>query len=91
MDQIREISHLPQKYFDQPHFMPSALDDIILLQLNRLRAMTRQVELSACNAFRDRDGNLTRRDIVLVLNRISSVFWILMIQKKKEQENGKKS
>ena len=89
MEQIRQQSHFPQNHFDQPHFMPSAADDESLLQLNRLRALSRQVELAACYAFQDRDGNVTRPDIVQALNRISSVLYLLMIQQKKEQEHGK--
>ena len=42
--------------------------------------MARQTELAAYAAFRDSDGNVTRGDILLALNRLSSLLWILMIR-----------
>ena len=83
-EQLREQSHFPQKYFDLPHFMPAASDSRMLLTLNRLRTQVRRTELAAYEAFRDRDGVCTRPDLLLVLNRLSSLFWILMICMKKE-------
>lgn len=83
-EQLREQSHFPQKYFDLPHFMPAASDSRMLLTLNHLRTQVRRTELAAYEAFRDRDGVCTRPDLLLVLNRLSSLFWILMIRMKKE-------
>lgn len=88
---LRQRSHYPQKYYDQPHFMPSAEDSKILLQLNKVRTMIRQTELAAYDAFRDREGAVTREDILKLLNRLSSMLWILMIQKKKEAQYGKQT
>lgn len=90
MDQLRERSHFPQKFYDQPHFMPSAEDSRILLMLNKVRTLIRQTELAAYDAFHDRDGLVTREDILQILNRLSSTLWILMIQKKKEETHGNK-
>lgn len=80
--ELREHSHFPQKYYGQPHFMPSYTDGIAMLRLNRLRTVVRQAELACCRAFSDRDGRLERRDILLALNRLSSLCWILMIRLK---------
>lgn len=88
MEQLREQSHHPQKYFDQPHFMPESNDSRLLLTLNRLRTQVRQTELAAYDAFRDRDGNATRPDLIQGLNRLSSLIWILMIRMKKEERHG---
>ena len=77
-EELRAHSHFPQKYYDQPHFMPDFDDSPILLQLNRLRTMVRQTELAACRAFSQ------RKDLIQVLNRLSSLVWILMIRLKKE-------
>ena len=84
-EELRARSHFPQKYYDQPHFMPDFSDDPLLLQLNRLRTMIRQTEISACRAFTQ------RTDLIQVLNRLSSLVWIMMIQIKKEQSHGEKS
>lgn len=83
---LREHSHFPQKYYDQPHFMPSAEDSKILLSLNRLRTLVRQTELAAYRAFRTVDGDVARQDMILALNRLSSLVWILMIRQKKEDD-----
>jgi ethanolamine utilization cobalamin adenosyltransferase len=86
-DQIRQHSHMPQRYYDQPHFMPSAADSDLLLQLNRLRTLVRQTELAAYKAFRTADGDVTRPDLITALNRLSSLIWILMIRRKKEENS----
>lgn len=87
MDQLREFSHRPELHFEQPHFMPSFTDRKLLLDLNSLRTQLRQTELLACEAFQDRDGGITRRDLIQLLNRMSSLIWIMMIQLKKEETN----
>lgn len=81
-EELRAHSHFPQKYYDQPHFMPQFDDDPMLLQLNRVRTLVRQTEIAACRAF----GR--RTDLIQVLNRMSSLVWILMIRIKKESSHG---
>lgn len=87
MDQqeLRSRSHLPQKYYGQPHFMPEGKDSLLLLQINLARTAARQAELAATHAFCDRDGNPTRPDILQALNRLSSYLYILMIELKAKQ------
>ncbi len=80
--ELREHSHFPQKYYGQPHFMPAHTDGRAMLQLNRVRTVVRQTELACYNAFSDRDGVITRSDILTALNRLSSLCWILMIRLK---------
>lgn len=87
-EQLREQSHRPQKYFDQPHFMPEPNDSELLLWLNRLRTQLREAELALYAAFQDREGLPTRPDLLLALNRLSSLLWIWMLQRKKEDANG---
>ena len=91
MEQLREQSHHPEKYFDQPHFMPAATDSELLLRFNRLRTVIRQTELLACEAFQDRDGRVTRPDIIQLLNRMSSMLWIMVIKRKKEETHGRQT
>lgn len=88
LEQLREQSQHPQRYFDQPHFMPEAADGEMLLRLNELRAWIREAELAAYGAYHDREGLCTRIDILTVMNRLSSLIWILMIRMKKEGTHG---
>lgn len=80
--QLREHSHYPQKYYDTPHFMPDYTMPQAMLALNHLRTVVRRTELAAYRAFRTEDGAVTRDDMILALNRLSSYLWILMIQLK---------
>ena len=82
-DELRSRSHFPQKYYGQPHFMPSMEDSQEVLLLNRARCVARSAELAAVYAFSDRDGNPTRLDILRALNRMSSMLYLLMIEHKK--------
>ena len=83
--QLREYSHYPDKYLGQPHFLPAYTDGPALLAVNKVRTLVRQTELSAYAAFKDVDGNVTRGDIILALNRLSSLMWIMMIKLKAGQ------
>lgn len=85
--QLRERSHFPQKYYDQPHFMPDSSCSWTLLQINRARTMVRQAEINFCRAFRDMEGRCTREDILRGLNRLSSFLWILEIRLASGKEN----
>ena len=78
----RSRSHRPQDYYGQPHFMPEASDGKAMARLNRARCAARDAELRAVDAFSDRDCNPTRPDILMALNRMSSMLYILMVQLK---------
>lgn len=84
-EELRRRSHFPQEYYGQPHFMPEASDGRVIAQLNRLRTVAREAELSAVRAFIDRDGNPTRPDILRAMNRLSSGVYLLMLQAKKQR------
>jgi ethanolamine utilization cobalamin adenosyltransferase len=79
--QLRSHSHFPQNYYGQAHFMPRWSDGPALLQLNRVRCAARNAELAAARAFCNDEG-CTRPDILQLLNRMSSMLYILMIQLK---------
>lgn len=81
-EELRRRSHFPQDYYGQPHFMPASSDGPVIARLNRARCACREAELSAVEAFSDRDGIPTRPDILRALNRMSSMLYILMIQQK---------
>lgn len=80
--QLRERSHYPEKYYGQGHFMPSWRDPAALLAVNRVRTSVRETELAAYRAFQDENGAAAREDIILALNRLSSLFWIMEIKLK---------
>ena len=78
----RQRSHFPQEYYGQPHFMPGVMDGAVIARLNRARCVAREAELSALEAYCGSTGNPSRTDIPLALNRMSSMLYILMIQRK---------
>jgi len=80
--ELRKRSHFPQDYYGQPHFMPEYTDGEAILLLNRARCVARQAELAAVAAFTDEKGNPTRVDLLRMLNRLSSMLYILMIRLK---------
>ena len=82
----RKRSHFPPEYYGQPHFMPSFADGMVIARLNRARCAAREAELASVTAFADREGNITRQDIPQALNRMSSMLYLLMIQKKAKLE-----
>ena len=79
-DELREHSHHPGKYYGIKHFLPSAEQGEMVGYLNRLRTSVREVELVAYKAFREENGTVNREDILRVLNRLSSLFWIMMVK-----------
>ncbi len=82
--EVHERSHQPQKYYGIGHFLPSKEDDVILLRLNRLRTMIRETELACYHAFAQKNGKLSRTDILTALNRLSSACWVLCLARKGE-------
>ncbi len=80
--EIRERSHFPQKFYGIPHFMPSPEDGLPLLLVNRVRCAARNAELRAVDAFTDREGNPTRKDLLQAMNRLSSMLYLVMLQLK---------
>ena len=81
-DELRERSHYPEKYYGQGHFLIHYTDSPAILAVNKVRAVVRQTELAAYRAFRDENGGVARGDIILGLNRLSSLLWIMMIRLK---------
>ena len=87
-EEMRKRSHFPQDYYGTAHFMPDFSDTGVVLCLNRIRTLARQVELAAQHAFMDRDGIPTRQDLLQTLNRISSMLYILMLREKAAYGTG---
>lgn len=70
---IREKSHNPEKHFGRKHLLVHYSMGALCIRLNFLRTLAREAELAAVAAFRD-----TRKDLVEALNRLSSLFYVLM-------------
>ena len=84
--EIHERSHKPQKYYGFGHFMPITIDDgEIVLRLNILRTLSREVELCAYEAFRNSQGIPDREDIILAYNRLSSALYVMMLRTKAKE------
>ena len=79
--EIRERSHRPEKFYGQPHFMPSGRESPLLLQINRARCAARHMELAAAAAFSEG----SRPDLLQAANRLSSVLYLLMIELKSKE------
>ncbi len=77
-EELREQSHYPKKYFGIGHECPSYTMGEVVIALNSIRSFVREVELSAYEAFKTQYGEVQRGDIIKALNRLSSVFWILI-------------
>jgi len=77
-DQIREISHNPQKHIGVKHFMPSHEMGEMMVELNMLRTKIRETEIIAVETFFDPYKGLEREDIIKALNRLSSAVYVMM-------------
>ncbi|MEG0873775.1 MAG: hypothetical protein RSH79_00500 [Clostridiales bacterium] len=78
--EIRERSHYPNKYYNVNHFTPQPEHGKVMAELNYLRAIVREMELSAEHAFYNEDGTTQRDDILEAVNRFSSLIYVFMLQ-----------
>jgi len=78
--ELREMSHFPKKYFGLDHYQPSYELGEAVVVINSLRSLTRETELQAYQAFKSEHGSVEREDIIRTLNRLSSLFWIMMFR-----------
>lgn len=78
---IREYSHYPDKYFGVKHFVPDPKYGKVIAKLNLLRAQIRELEIAAVDAFYNEENkSVERTDIIMALNRMSSLLYIIMCQ-----------
>ena len=77
---LRERSQHPDRYFGRKHLLMDVGVGTLSLRLNLLRTVVREAELAAITAFRDpaAPSRSRREDIIEALNRLSSLFYILM-------------
>lgn len=74
---LRAHSHDPKTHYGVQHFLPSVDMGMEVVLLNKLRTAIRELELVAMDTFRQ-GAQVTREDLVKVLNRMSSATYILM-------------
>ena len=81
-DEIRMRSHTPKKYYGIGHFAAGLEHGEGVILLNTLRAQVREAELAAYDAFKDEYGvpEPGRSGIILALNRLSSLFYVMMFK-----------
>lgn len=79
-DEIRARSHTPQKYYGINHFAAGLEHGEGVILLNTLRTQVREVELAAYDAFKDEYGVPERTDLLCALNRLSSLFYVMMFR-----------
>ncbi|EDQ01656.1 ethanolamine utilization cob(I)yrinic acid a,c-diamide adenosyltransferase EutT [Shewanella benthica] len=81
---IHQWSHHPLKYLGHDHMLPDVAYGPLVAQLNYLRALVRELELTATKVFLDdsmqlSSGGINREDIVAGLNRLSSAVYVVLI------------
>ena len=79
--EIRERSHHPKKHYGIGHFTPDPAQGALMAGLNQLRCQIRELEIAGIEAFMTEEADcIERQDIILALNRLSSVVYIMMCQ-----------
>jgi propanediol utilization protein/ethanolamine utilization cobalamin adenosyltransferase len=89
VDEVRDISHHPDRHFGNGHTAMSYRDGLPVALLNGLRAKAREVELFANRAFGD-GGEPPRPDLLLALNRLSSLLYVLVCRQKAAKREEKR-
>ncbi|HIU26048.1 MAG TPA: cobalamin adenosyltransferase [Candidatus Copromorpha excrementigallinarum] len=76
---LRKVSQNPREFFGIGHIAPDYKMGEICVELNRLRSLSREVELAAIDAFVIK-GRVERADIIKALNRLSSAIYIVYLK-----------
>ena len=80
IDTLKEITHNTHKYYKTGHLFEINVDyDETVIDINCLRVMSRQLEVAAVDAFY-KDGKTERVDMLKALNRLSSIFYLMMLK-----------
>ncbi|MDR0880720.1 MAG: cobalamin adenosyltransferase [Clostridioides sp.] len=77
-EELREQSHYPKKYFGIDHECISYKMGEVIVAINSIRTLVREVELTLYEAFKGKYGEIEREDLMRGLNRLSSLCWILI-------------
>jgi ethanolamine utilization cobalamin adenosyltransferase len=79
-EELKARSHNPLKYYGCKHILIDYRMGPLCLRLNTLRTAVREAELAAAAAFKDPQGKPVREDIIRALNRLSSLFYIMIFK-----------
>ncbi len=79
-EELREKSHYPKKYYGIGHEPVEFSMGEAVVALNSCRTTIRETELLAYTAFKGEYGDVQRPDIIKALNRLSSLFWIMIFK-----------
>ncbi|MDR1422363.1 MAG: hypothetical protein LBI64_05820 [Coriobacteriales bacterium] len=80
-EEVRAVSHNPNRYFGRGHlFNISYTEGELPILLNALRASSRSCELAFYEAFKTADGSVARSDLMEGYNRLSSIIYILCLR-----------
>ncbi|MEG1255883.1 cobalamin adenosyltransferase [Clostridium sp.] len=79
-EELREKSHYPKKYYSIGHEPVEFSMGEAVVALNSCRTSIRETELLAYTAFKGEYGEVQRPDIIKSLNRLSSLFWIMIFK-----------
>lgn len=90
LEELRERSHHPQKYYGVDHMPLSYTHGKVVSKLQHLRAKSREVELYANRAFTDDAEVCTRTDLIQALNRLSSALYILACDARGRKQQEKR-
>ncbi len=77
LPELRKISHHPKSELGTEHYLPDENTDVMTAQLNLLRTDVRRAERCACAAGGE---NPVCKAMCMVLNRLSSAVYILMLE-----------
>lgn len=78
--EIREKANNASKYFEiEDEILSYTMGENVII-LNDLRVITRETEISAYEAFKEKYGGIEREDIITALNRLSSLFNIMIFK-----------
>lgn len=80
IDTLKEITHNTHKYYKTGHlFEINANYDETVIDINSLRALSRECEICAVDALY-KEGKVEREDMLKALNRLSSIFYLMMLK-----------
>lgn len=78
--EIQKLAHHPKQYFGIDHFQPNYHMGKEMVVLNALRTTVREIEISAYQTFKKEDGRMNREDLLVALNRLSSLCSVMMLR-----------
>lgn len=78
--EIQKMANHPKQYFGIDHFIPDYKMGKEIIVLNGLRTFIRDTEISVYQSFKKDDGGMDREDMMLALNRLSSLCLVMMLR-----------